>query len=166
MYDPMPAPPEIGSRFFETMGIPILYGRAVDEHDMVNGPRAVVVNQQFGRHFFQHENAVGKTFKGSDDVAYQIVGVCADWRTENLRDGVRPTFYDSFGQAPRTGNANFEVRIAHDEAGVVKRIRRTAARSMRIFRSPTFAPKCNKLRTRSRRNGSRLHWRRYSAGWR
>jgi predicted permease len=118
---------EIGSRFFETMGIPILYGRAVDEHDMVNGPRVVVVNQQFGRHFFQQENAVGKTFTGSDDVAYQIVGVCADWRTENLRDGIRPTFYDSFAQAPRAGNANFEVRIAHDEAGVVKRIRQTAS---------------------------------------
>ena len=66
------------------MGIPILYGRAIDEHDNLKGARAVVVNQEFGQMFFQRENAVGITFAGSDKVMYQIVGVCADWQSRPI----------------------------------------------------------------------------------
>ncbi len=80
---------EVGSRFFETMGIPILYGRPLDEHDNANGLRAAVVNREFGRFFFGQENAVGRTFKIYDDVTFQIVGVCADWRAERFRDPIR-----------------------------------------------------------------------------
>jgi predicted permease len=122
---------DIGSRFFETMGIPILYGRSIDEHDTLNGPPAVVVNQEFGRQFFQQENTVGKTFKDSGNVIHQIVGVCADWRFERLRDPIYPTFYSallqSMLQAPRNGRVNFELKIAAAEASVeasvVKQIR-------------------------------------------
>ncbi len=120
----------VGSRFFETMGIPILYGRAIDEHDTLNGPQAVVVNQEFGRHFFKQENAVGKTFKDSSNVTHQIVGVCADWRFDRLRDPfqrlrdpIYPTLYNALIQAPHSGRVNFELKIGGDEAGVVRQIR-------------------------------------------
>ncbi len=116
---------DIGSGFFETMGIPILYGRAIDEHDTLNRPNAVVVNQEFARHFFQQENSVGRTFKGAGNVTYQIVGVCADWRFERLRDPfqrlrepIYATFYSALIQAPRNGRVNFELKIAATEASV------------------------------------------------
>ncbi len=121
---------DVGTRFFETMGIPILYGRAIDEHDRSSGPSAlvaVVVNREFARNFFQQENAVGRTFKGADNVTYQIVGVCANWRFERLRDPIHPTLYNallqSMPQAPRAGRVNFELKIAGDEASVAKQIR-------------------------------------------
>jgi predicted permease len=121
---------DVGSRFFETMGIPILYGRAVDGRDaMGSAVNQVVVSQEFARRYFQDENPVGRTFKGSDKVTYQIVGVCADWRFENLRDAVPPTFYSAFVQAPRAGRIDFEVKIAGGEAGVVAQIRQ-AVRSV------------------------------------
>ncbi|MEP6960724.1 MAG: ABC transporter permease [Acidobacteriota bacterium] len=113
---------DIGNRFFETMGIPILSGRAIDRQDSLKGLRAVVVNQEFGRHFFQQENTVGITFVDSDNVAYRIVGVCADWRVDRLRDAVRPSVYSAFVQAPRVGPVTFAVKISGDEAGVVKAI--------------------------------------------
>ncbi len=116
---------DVGSRFFETMGIPILYGRAIDEHDTLNGPRAVVVNREFGRYFFQRENTVGITFPDSGNVVYQIVGVCADWRVDQLRDTVRPAVYTAWIQAPRVSPVTFEVKIAGDEAGVVRQIRQS-----------------------------------------
>jgi predicted permease len=125
---------DIGSGFFETMGIPILYGRAIDEHDTLNRPNAVVVNQKLARHFFQQENSVGRTFRGADNVTYQIVGVCGDWRFERLRDPfqrlrepISPTFYNALIQTPRTGRVTFELKIASTEASVeasvVKQIR-------------------------------------------
>jgi predicted permease len=116
---------DVGSRFFESMGIPILYGRAIDEHDSLNGPRAVVVNREFGRFFFQRENTVGVTFTGSGNTAYQIVGVCTDWRIDRLRDAVRPAVYSAWMQAPRVGPVTFEVKIAGDEADVIRQIRQS-----------------------------------------
>jgi predicted permease len=120
---------DVGSGFFQAMGIPILYGRAIDEHDTLNGLRAVVVNQEFARVSFQQENPVGKTFRTSDNVTNQIVGVCANWRFERLRDPIYPAFYGSLVQAPRAGPINFELKIAGDEAGVTNQIRQ-AVRSL------------------------------------
>jgi predicted permease len=113
---------DVGSRFFETMGIPILYGRAIDEHDTLNGPRAVVVNREFGRYFFQRENTVGLTFTGSGNLVYQIVGVCPDWRTDQLRNVVRPAVYTAWAQAPRLSPVTFEVKIAGDQTGVMQAV--------------------------------------------
>ncbi|MBV9744097.1 MAG: ABC transporter permease [Acidobacteriia bacterium] len=114
---------DVGSVFFDTLGIPILYGRAIDSRDRAPGLRAAVVNQAFARHFFQTENALGKTFRASNDAAYQIVGVCGDWRAEQFRDPIRPAFYGAFLEQPRTGTVEFAVRIRDGEAAVVRRIR-------------------------------------------
>jgi predicted permease len=114
---------EVGNRFFETMGIRILAGRAIDQHDRPNGPRAAVVNEQFARRFFQDENPLGKTFHGSNDRTYQIVGVCADWRIDRFRDPLRPAFYSALMQEPDAGNVNFEIKTVGEEAGVAKQIR-------------------------------------------
>ena len=118
----------VDGRFFETMGIPILNGRAIDERDNSKGIQAVVVNRQFAREVFPNENPVGETFNGSDydgshPVTFQVVGVCADWHIERLRDPVWPAFYSAWIQAPYAGPVNFEVKIAGDEAGVVRRVR-------------------------------------------
>jgi predicted permease len=125
---------DVGSGFFQTMGIPILQGRGILEHDTGNGPNvsaanAVVVNQELARHFLPGENAVGRTFKGADNLTYEIVGVCADWRFEHLRDPIHPTFYNALIQAPRQGRVNFELRIAGNEAAIARQLRQ-AVRSL------------------------------------
>lgn len=112
-----------GSRFFETMGIPILTGRAIDRHDQWNGPRVAVVNQEFVRHFFPGENPVGQTFRDQNDVAFEIVGVCADWRSDRFRDPIRPGFYGAWEQSPQAGTVDFEIRIAGEGPVVIARIR-------------------------------------------
>jgi predicted permease len=114
---------DVGSRFFETMGIRMLYGRDVDQHDRPNGPRSVVVNQEFARRFFHGENPLGKTFRDSDNVIHQIVGVCADWRVDRFRDPIRPAFYAAFLQEPHAGAVDFEMKIAGEPGGVVRQIR-------------------------------------------
>jgi predicted permease len=129
---------DVGSGFFQTMGIPILQGRGIlehdDERDTLNGPNApllnaVVVNQEFARHTFPNENAVGKTFKGADNLTYRIVGVSGDWRFEHLREPIHATFYNALIQAPRQGRVNFELRIAGNEAGIARQLRQ-AVRSL------------------------------------
>src|SRR5207247_7610289 len=51
----------VGRRFFDTMGIPILIGRSFDEHDRETSPPVAVVNQQFVKEFFPDENPIGGT---------------------------------------------------------------------------------------------------------
>jgi predicted permease len=113
---------DIGARFFQTLAVPLQSGRAIDDRDDTNVPRVAVVNQAFARTFFQGRNPVGQVFTDSERVTYRIVGVCADWRIQRLRDPAPATFYSAFLQAPHVGPATFEVRIAGDEAGAVKQI--------------------------------------------
>ncbi len=113
---------DVGSRFFETMGIRILSGRAVDKRDSPNGPRAVVVNREFARRFFHGENPVGQTFSDLNNATHQIVGVCADWRVDRFRDPIRPAFYGAWMQEPHPGNVNFEIKVAGEGAGLARQM--------------------------------------------
>jgi len=126
----------VGGQFFETMGVPILYGHAIDQRDNRDGQQAVVVNAAFARHFFNRDNVLGLTFLGSDGsggsdrtpaspgiVRYQIIGVCADWHVERLRDPVRPSIYSALPQASPVSRVNFKIRISGDETDVAKKLR-------------------------------------------
>jgi predicted permease len=117
---------QVGSHFFETMGIPILDGRAVDDRDT---PRAVVVTREFGRHFFHEGNPIGRTFTiNGGHGPYRIVGVCADGRYNFPGAPAAQTFFRYFGDAPRLGGVTFEVKMAGRQRGIngaaiVKQIR-------------------------------------------
>lgn len=115
---------QVGDGFFETMGIPILYGRSIGPQDRVNSPPVGVANQQFVRNFFGNSNPLGKTVV-RDERKYQIVGICADARYAELRSSVPPTFYSPFAQAEdkELGDMTFELKTAASEASIVKSVR-------------------------------------------
>ena len=81
--------------------------------------QSVVVNREFGRHFFHEENAVGKLFRGADHTAYEIAGVCADWRADNPRQAVQPAIYTGFVHSPRTAAVTVTFRISSPPGGRV-----------------------------------------------
>jgi predicted permease len=123
----------IGSGFFETMGIRILYGRGIDRHDEANGQpnglRAVVVNREFARDLYHDENALGRTFTaGPDNTTYEIVGVCADWRVDRFRFPVTPAFYRALTQEPYAGTIDVRIKTApgveeRAEARLIEQVR-------------------------------------------
>ena len=63
--------------YFETMGIPILRGRAFTRSDTADAPRVAVVNEQFAKHFWPSQNVVGKHIRldSRAGAPVQIVGV-------------------------------------------------------------------------------------------
>ena len=63
--------------YFETMGIPILRGRAFLPTDTADAPRVAIVNQHFARHYWPAGDAVGKRIRLEDSAGtpVEIVGV-------------------------------------------------------------------------------------------
>ena len=50
---------QVGPGFFETMGIPMVSGRAFDERDHANAPPVMLVNQAFVARYWQDRNPIG-----------------------------------------------------------------------------------------------------------
>jgi predicted permease len=117
----------VGVDFFQTLGIPILQGRAFDRHDTATSPRVAVVNRTLAEKFFPGENPLGKIFQtDSEDVdgPIQIVGIAADTRYANLRSETPPTFYVPYLQkADAPSRMMVEVRTLADTGTVSPQVR-------------------------------------------
>jgi len=97
---------DVGGLFFETMGIPILRGRSLSARDRGNGPRVAVVNQQFVRNFFPDGEALGNAIVNGGET-YQILGICGDAKSKDIRTAIPPTFYRAFLQAKDLSSMTF-----------------------------------------------------------
>jgi len=82
----------VSSEYFETLGIPVLQGRAFTPKDDANAPKVAVVNARFARRYFGNGIAVGHKFgvgsSPSTPTDIEIVGVVGDTRYESLRDEI------------------------------------------------------------------------------
>jgi len=87
----------VGTDYFSTLGIPIRMGRDISENDRSDSPKVCIVNDAFVRRFFDGRSPIGLHITTIDDddvrTAFEIVGVAADARTQDLRDDVRPRFF-------------------------------------------------------------------------
>jgi predicted permease len=125
----------VGDHFFETMGIPILYGRPLRVRDRANTPLVGVINQRFVRKFFPNVNPLGQTVVNGNNT-YQIVGVCGDARFDEVRSPVPPTFYAAFTQARDLRNMTFELKTSASEDSILKSVReviRSVDRDLPVF---------------------------------
>jgi macrolide transport system ATP-binding/permease protein len=91
--------------FFETLGLPILQGRALDLHDRRDAPAAVVISRSLARKLWGNENPIGRSLTISDiprpgelGPVFQVVGVARDARINILTDPPGPMMYFSFEQ--------------------------------------------------------------------
>ena len=115
--------------FFETLQIPLLYGRTIDTRDRAETPRVAVVNQSFARRYFGTANALGRRFRPEldTDLWYEVVGVVGDTKTSDLGgDLVDPTpylFFRSFAQANRSPTSVM-ARTSLGAAGLVGAMQR------------------------------------------
>jgi predicted permease len=95
----------ISPGYFDTLRIPIVQGRGIDDSDIAGKPVAVVVNQTFARKFLAGENPIGRRFRylGMDsnhEPMMTIVGVAADVRNDALTAPIVPEAYVSYLQRP------------------------------------------------------------------
>jgi hypothetical protein len=118
------------SRYFQTMGLPIVRGRDFDEEDLrPDAPTAVLVNEPFVREFLQGQDPLGvghglttaRPGRGPNGPApLNIVGVVRDSGLPARREASAPMVYQTFLQAS-TGFAQMVlyVRASGDGAGII-----------------------------------------------
>lgn len=75
----------VGPKFFTTLGTTILAGRDFDERDNRSAPKVVIIDQTLANRVFPSRDAIGRHLfvpGDSGKVAYQIIGVVRDVRTD------------------------------------------------------------------------------------
>jgi predicted permease len=97
-----------GPGYFETLGLPLLYGRSFTAFDDPDSRAVVVISEGMARRYFGTADAVGRRFRfargpavGEDarsGIEVEVIGIVPDVRTSPL-EGPDPRFYRSVVQA-------------------------------------------------------------------
>ncbi len=114
--------------FFETMGMRLVLGRALDARD-VGAPNVAVINEEMARRFFTGGNPIGQRFWNSRSRTgdpIEVVGVVRDAKYSSVRAPVPPTAYLPHTRVSRSplGSMIFEVRTAGDPLALVGAVRK------------------------------------------
>jgi predicted permease len=91
----------VGPQYFETIGTPLLRGRAITRQDTQTSQHVAVVDERFAHRFFPGEDPLGKHFGMSQPghgYDYEIVGVVRNTKYRNPASEPRPMFFLPFTQ--------------------------------------------------------------------
>jgi putative ABC transport system permease protein len=104
----------ITPRYFQTMGIPLIAGRDLEERDNAHSPPVAIVNRTFAKALLHGGSGVGKrTRYFLEDEWREIVGVVGDVPQESFERGVEPQIYLPNAQV-EDGWTNLLVRVDGD----------------------------------------------------
>lgn len=114
--------------YFETMGKPLLAGRAFNDRDIPSSPRVAVVNETFVRRFINARNPLGQAFKSLAEpnypaTEYQIIGVVKDANYAGLREPIPPEVFASAQQRGASAFQSVFIRSSFPPAVVISAVR-------------------------------------------
>jgi putative ABC transport system permease protein len=118
-----------GPGFFETLRIPLLYGRVFDGRDRPDTQRVAVITDRMARRYFGTANAVGRRFRPPDhpNAWTVVIGVVRDTGTgrfaDDVLDPIAPPFYTSYTQSG-TAPATVIARTSADATALLGAMRR------------------------------------------
>jgi predicted permease len=117
----------VGPKFFHTMRIPLLAGRAFAPGDFTSEakPQPIIVNQALTRRYFGNRNPLALRLGESATAAdWQIVGIVADAKYSALRAPIAPTVY--LPLTASLGGPAFELRTEADPRALITLVRNAA----------------------------------------
>jgi predicted permease len=116
----------VGEGFFETLRIPIVSGRAIEEHDIRGAADVAVVDELFAKRFFPNENPLGRRFglSPTENNRYEIIGVVGSSRYNTLRGDAVPAIYEPYRPG---GTIHFAIRTSMDSSRLAEDVRRAIA---------------------------------------
>ena len=116
----------VSPEYFQTMRIPLLSGRHVDDHDGPETQKVAVVNQAFAHRFFPKGDTLGKRVgfgcNREEGLCRTIVGVVGNIRQESITQGAGAELYVPSAQMPLNSVTLF-VRTSSDPLSFVPAVR-------------------------------------------
>jgi len=80
--------------YFETMWLPIVAGRAINQNDAATTPGVVVINQRAARRYWLGQDPIGQRISlGDPSQTYTIIGVSADAKQSDWASEPMPEIY-------------------------------------------------------------------------
>lgn len=115
--------------FLQTMGIPLLRGRLLDEHDTAEAPPVIVISETAAEQFWPGEDPLGKRLSfGADgkEPWRQVVGLVRSTRNGGLDQPQRPHVYAPVEQVLSPSNFLL-VRSARPSPNLAEMVRKSVA---------------------------------------
>jgi putative ABC transport system permease protein len=124
----------VGPSYFRALGIRLVKGRSLNEHDVKGSPPVTVINETMAKKFFPDKNPIGERIRIEEiaygetklgpEIPWEIVGVIADEKVGYLggSNDDSPGVYVTYEQSPQTGQA-LVVRGATESPLLQKSIR-------------------------------------------
>jgi predicted permease len=115
----------VSSRYFQTVGIPLIAGRQFTDDDRASSPRVAVINEVMAQRLFAGRNAVGERFvvKWRPESLVQVVGVVRDGKFRSYNVDAEPIVYVPLRQQ-YVSPITLEVRTAVSPLGLAPAVRR------------------------------------------
>ncbi len=123
----------VAAGFFETMGIPMVAGRAFGAQDTAASSKVGIINQSLARTRFPNQNPIGRRFSidiygGYGDILtshpIEIVGVCADTLHSDLHNPAPPQFFIPYIQQASIRRLTYAIRTRTKPESIVPALRR------------------------------------------
>jgi putative ABC transport system permease protein len=119
----------ISPRYFETMSIPLLSGRAFTDQDTSTTPRVVVISETTARRYWPGQDPIGKRIatgriQRPEDWT-QVVGVVKDVRQFELTADPKPQMYLPYRQRGFFDARDLVVKTDVDPASLAATVRKT-----------------------------------------
>jgi predicted permease len=102
--------------YLETLGVPLLRGRLLDERDLRGAPLTAVINESFARKYWPDEDPLGQRVSVGGGDLVTVVGVVADIRQLGLDVPAEPAVFVPMDQiaGPNLAPRQLVVRTAGD----------------------------------------------------
>jgi putative ABC transport system permease protein len=128
--------------YFKVLEVPLIKGRIFSDGDGPQAPPVLLINEAMARHFFPHEDPIGKRLVlGINSFTGQIVGVVGDVKHVGLDEETNEEIYVTYSQAPFWTDMTLVVRTSGDPmsvAGAVSNEIRALDRQVPIARVRTM----------------------------
>jgi ABC-type antimicrobial peptide transport system permease subunit len=115
-----------GPQFLETLGIPVVAGRAFSSRDVAGAPAVAVINERYAGQFFPRQNPIGRHLVSNlmgRPADLEVVGVVRNTIASGLRRQPPPMVYVSFAQFGDRLSPQLAIRAGGATAGVAEAVR-------------------------------------------